>query len=703
MTVCAQVFRCIVALAIGFGFFYPAVRAAEEASYDLVVYGGTSGGVMTAVQARRLGKTAVLIEPGKHLGGLTTGGLGATDIGNKAAIGGISREFYQRIKQHYSDPANWKHEKPENYRSGRSSEAAKEDAMWTFEPSVAEKIMNDFCREAGVVVVMGERLDLTSGVEKQEGRITSVKMESGKVFRGKMFVDATYEGDLMAKAGVSYTVGREANSQYDETLNGVQTKQATKHQFVLGVDPYVKKGDPKSGLLPRVEAGPPGEEGSADKRVQAYNFRMCLTDVKENQIPFSEPESYNPLDYELLLRNFEAGETRAPWAPTLMPNRKTDVNNNHGFSTDNIGMNYAWPDADYKTREKLFQEHLNYQRGLMWTLVSNPRVPEKIRNDVRRWGLCKDEFHDYGGWPHQLYVREARRMVGSYVMTQHNCQGRQVAEDSVGLAAYTMDSHNVQRYVDDKGQVRNEGDVQVGGFSPYAISYRSLVPKEGECANLLVPVCLSATHISYGSIRMEPVFMVLGQSCATAAALAIDAGTSLQKVDYAKLRERLLADKQVLEWTGPKRVGANPIDPKTLKGLVQDDAQAKTTGQWSTSATIGGFVGAHYLHDGDAQKGELSITYELAVPKAGTYDVRMTYTANGNRATNVPVVIRHAKGATTVKVNQKQTPAIDKVFHSLGKFSFESAAAVTISNAGTTGHVVVDAVQLLPVESKPSP
>jgi hypothetical protein len=662
--------------------------------YDLVIYGGTSGGIAAAIQARRMGKTAVLIEPGKHLGGLTSGGLGATDIGNKAAIGGISREFYQRIKKHYSDAASWKYEKPADYRSGRASEQSQEDAMWTFEPSVAERIFEEMCREAGVVVVKQERLDLKSGVEKRDGRIVMVRVESGKTFRGRMFVDATYEGDLMAKAGVSYTVGREANSQYAETLNGVQTKNATHHQFVVGVDPYVKKGDKSSGLLPRVHDGPPGEEGSADRRVQAYNFRLCLTDVKANQLPFTKPDGYDPLQYELLLRNFEAGETRAPWNPILMPNRKTDVNNNHGFSTDNIGFNYDWPETDYATREKIFQEHVRYHQGLIWTLVSNPRVPEKIRDEVSRWGLCKDEFTDNAGWPHQLYVREARRMVSDNVMTQHHCQGRASAEDAVGLAAYTMDSHNVQRYVDLQGQVRNEGDVQVGGFSPYPISYRSIVPRESECQNLFVPVCLAATHIAYGSIRMEPVFMVLGQSSATAAVMALDAGTSVQRVDYPKLRERLLSDKQVLVWTGQRRGG---IDASKLPGIVIDDEAADKQGNWQSSSSVSGYIGAIYLHDGNAQKGQLSATYKFTVKEPGEYDVRIAYTPNANRATNVPITVRHADGETLVMLNERAAPDIDSTFHSIGKFKFKDQGAVVISNAGTNGYVVIDAVQILPL------
>lgn len=518
----------------------------ETRTYDLVVYGGTSGGVAAAVQARRMGKSVVLIEPGRHLGGLSSGGLGATDIGNKAAIGGISREFYRRVKAHYARPESWVHEKPEDYRDPRL--AAGDDAMWTFEPKVAEQIFRDMAAEAGVEVVFEQRLDRAQGVQVESGRIVAISMEQGPTYRGHYFIDATYEGDLMAAAGVKYHVGREANAVYGETLNGVQKAYAKYHQLVPGVDPYVRPGDPSSGLLPGVSSDPPGEDGSGDHRVQAYNFRMCLTDVAENQLPYPKPEGYDELQYELLLRNFEAGEMRVPWSLFLMPNRKTDINNNFGVSTDFIGANYAWPEADYATREKIFAEHVRYQQGLLWTLANHPRVPQHIRDTVSAWGLCKDEFTETGGWPHQLYIREARRMISDYVMTQHNCQGRVVAEDPVGLAAYTMDSHHVQRYVDENGHVRNEGDVQVGGFPPYPISYRSIRPKREECRNLLVPVCLSASHISYGSIRMEPVFMVLGQSAATAAALAHDASADVQDVDYAALRARLLADKQILEW-----------------------------------------------------------------------------------------------------------------------------------------------------------
>jgi hypothetical protein len=368
-----------------------------------------------------------------------------------------------------------------------------------------------------------------------------------------MFIDATYEGDLLAAAGVSYHVGREANRTYGETLNGVQVKNALHHQFIKKIDPYLRPGDPSSALVPRVHAGPPGKDGEGDHRVQAYNFRICATDRPANRRPWPRPKNYDDKQYELLLRNFEAGDLRLPWHPLLMPNRKTDANNNFAFSTDNIGMNYEYPEADYPTRENIWQEHVDYQKGLMWTLANHPRVPAQVRKHFQTWGLARDEFVDNDNWPYQLYVREARRMVGAYVMIEQNCRGSRRAEDSVGLAAYTMDSHNIQRYVTDEGFVLNEGDVQVGGFPPYPISYRSLIPRADQCSNLLVPVCLSASHIAYGSIRMEPVFLGLGQSAATAASLAIEEKVPVQEVDYVKLRKRLLQDRQILDWSPPKK------------------------------------------------------------------------------------------------------------------------------------------------------
>ncbi len=522
----------------------------KPAEFDLIVYGGTAAGVMAAVEGSRLGKSVVLIEPTGRLGGLTSGGLGQTDIGNKQAIGGLAREFYRAVRRHYQDPKAWRWQSRMEYRDGGQTRTDREeDAMWTFEPAVALKILNDFVRDAGVTVVYGERLDLDGGVRKRGHRIESIGMESGRQFRGRMFIDASYEGDLMAKAGVTYVVGREPNDRYGETLNGVQTAQARFHQLLPGVDPYLRPGDPASGLLPGIDPAGPGREGAGDHRVQAYCFRMCLTDHPPNRIPFHRPEGYRELDYELMLRNFEAGERGMPWINSAMPNRKTDTNNRTGFSTDFIGQNYAYPDGDYATRAEIARRHLHYQQGLMWTLANHPRVPESIRGEVSRWGMTRDEFVEGNGWQEQLYIREARRMVGRLVMTQHHCQGREVVTDPIGLAAYGMDSHHVQRYVDGNGQAQNEGDVQVGGFAPYPIAYRAITPAESECANLLVPVCLSASHIAFGSIRMEPVFMVLGQSAAAAAVQAMDETVSVQQVDYDRLRARLVADGQVLAWT----------------------------------------------------------------------------------------------------------------------------------------------------------
>ncbi len=520
---------------------------------DIVIYGGTAGGVSAAVQAARMGKSVVLIEPTRRLGGLTTGGLGQTDLGNKQAIGGIAREFYQRVRHHYEEPQSWRYETWEKYHDGgRRRTAINEDSMWTFEPSVALKILNEFVQENRIPVLYGERLDRKDGVRfATPGRIEAIRLKSGRWVAGRMFIDASYEGDLMAAAGVSYTVGREGNAKYGETLNGTQTAQAKFHQLRPGIDPYVRPGDPASGLLPGIDASGPGQEGSGDHRVQAYCFRLCLTDQPSNRRPFEKPANYQELDYELLFRNFEAGETQAPWIHSLMPNRKTDINNRLGFSSDFIGQNYSYPEANDDERVKIVQRHKDYQQGLMWTLVNHPRVPENVRREVAPWGLCLDEFVETSGWQEQLYVREARRMVGSSIMTQHNCQRAQVATDPVGMAAYGMDSHHVQRYIDANGHVRNEGDVEVGVKQPYPISFGAILPKANECENLVVPVCVSASHIAYGSIRMEPVFMVLGQSAATAAAQAIDENAPVAKVSYARLRDRLLADKQVLANTKP--------------------------------------------------------------------------------------------------------------------------------------------------------
>jgi hypothetical protein len=503
----------------------PPASSPRVVETDLCVYGATPGGLGAAIQMRRLGKRAALFEFGRHLGGMTASGLGRTDFGNKAAIGGIAREFYRRLGKHYG-----------------------EEESFYFEPKVAERTFQEMVREAGVDVRLEERI---KSVRKEGNRLVEMVMESGNACRAPMFVDGSYEGDLMALAKVSYFVGREGNAKYDETLNGVYFGHPN-HNFKVFVDPYVVEGDPKSGLLKGISAERSGEPGDGDRRVQAYNFRLLLTNVPENRLPFPKPAGYDPDRYTLLARYIKAGVWDAMNLNWPLKNGKTDLNNYGGFSTDNIGRNYEWPDGDYATRERIFQDHVTYQQGLLWFLSNDERVPSAVRKEVQTGGLPKDEFPETGGWPHQLYIREARRMVGELVMTEHHCVRRRMEPDVIGLAAYTMDSHNCQRVVRG-GRVMNEGNVEVGGFPPYPISYRVIVPREAEAANLFVPVGLSSSHIAYGSIRMEPVFMVLGQSAATAAVLAIEGNLPVQRVDYAKLRARLLADGQALEWHGVTR------------------------------------------------------------------------------------------------------------------------------------------------------
>lgn len=691
-------------LGLGICLMTTALGAAVIES-DICIYGGTSGGVAAAVQAARLGKSVVIVCPEKHLGGLSSGGLGYTDSGDKAVIGGISREFYQRVWKHYDQTNAWKWEQREAYgNQGQGTPAIDKDlrTMWIFEPHVAEQVFEDWIREHKIPVYRDEWLDRTNGVKKDGTRITSITTLGGSTYRAKMFLDATYEGDLLAAAGVEYHVGREANRVYDEQWNGVQTG-VLHHRHHFGavkekISPYVVPGDPASGVLPRISTNHPGQYGEGDQKIQAYCFRVCLTDNPDNRVPFPKPDGYDPRQYELLLRVFQAGwrETFEKFDP--IPNRKTDVNNHGPMSFDNIGYNYDYPEASYARRREIVREHETYQKGWLYFIANDPRVPRDVREKMQPWGLARDEFQDNGNWPHQLYIREARRMTGLFVMTENELLKKRPTPNPVGMGSYTIDSHNIQRYITPEGYVQNEGDIGVSTRGPYQIAYGSLVPKRGQADNLLVPVCVSSSHIAFGSIRMEPVFMILGQSAATAAAMAIDANLSVQDVPYAKLRERLLRDGQVLESHEARSPRHVILEPSQLKGVVVDDAEAKLTGNWIESTALEPWVGVNYRHDGNAADGKATARFETRLPRAGRYDVRLGYSPQENRASHVTVTIQHQNGEQTVFVNEKLKPPINNLFVSLGVFDFstDKPAVVTVSNQGADGYVIIDAVQWLP-------
>ena len=681
----------------------PAADVQSSASWDIVVYGGTSCGVVAAVQAARAGKSVIIVCPDKHLGGLTSGGLGWTDSGRKEVVGGLARTFYHRVWQHYEKPEAWKWQKRQEYGNrGQGTTAIDGDqrTMWIFEPHVAEQVFEEMIAEHKIPVRRDEWLDRDKGIAKDAGRLISITTLGGNTYRGRMFIDATYEGDLMATAGVSYHVGREATSVYGENFAGVQKDvRHHGHFFPSPISPYVVPGDAASGLLPRVHGDNPGANGQGDHRIQAYCFRMCLTTVPENRVAFPKPQGYDAKQYELLVRVLQSGWKDVFRKFDPIPNAKTDTNNHGPFSTDNIGMNYDYPEASYERRRQIIREHEVYQKGLMYFLANDARVPEPIRTEMSRWGLAKDEFVDNGNWPHQIYVREARRMIGPYVMTEQDCLSARQTPQPVGMGSYTMDSHNVQRYVTADGSVQNEGDIGVGTPQPYQISYLCIVPRKSECTNLLVPVCASSSHIAFGSIRMEPVFMILGESAATAAVLAIDAGSAIQDLPYDTLRRRLLADGQVLELPpdGHAKRPRRGIPASRLQGTVVDDIKAAFVGNWNHSGTIGPFVAAGYRHDGNDHKGQMSATFTAEV-SPGRYQVRLACAASGNRASNVPVRVEHRGGSTKVIVNQRKTPTIDGAFVLLGTFDFDSTATVTLSNEGTDGYVIADAVQFFPAK-----
>lgn len=645
-------------------------RTQSVKEVDICIYGGTSAGVIAAYTAQQSGKSVLLIEPGRHLGGMSSGGLGFTDIGNKYVVQGLALDFYRRLGTHY----------------GKLEQ-------WIFEPSVAETIFKDYIKRAGIEVWYENRL---SDVEKQRNSITTITLEDSKhpnhttnrKVRAKVFIDCSYEGDLMAKSGVSYIVGREANSQYGETYNGV--KLMDRHQFPDGIDPYKIKGDSTSGLIYGINPAPVNSNGTGDKKVQAYNFRITLTNRPENRIPITKPDNYNPSRYELLLRLKELH----PWNKHTdvfiwsdMPNGKTDINNFGGFSTDVIGENWNYPDADYEERARIWKFHEDYTKGLLYFVGHDERIPESIRNQMLEWGYPKDEYTDNGHWTHQLYVREARRMIGELVMTQHHCQGRETVTDGIGWAAYTMDSHNCDRHIVN-GMVKNEGNVEIGGFSPYPISYRAITPKQNEVQNLLVPVCLSTSHIAYGSIRMEPVFMVLAQSAAIAAGQAIDKyDNCVQKVDA----------KAIL-----KEFRENPLADKSQPEILidnHDTSHVQRTGEWKTE--IWKAYGPDFFSDDSKGKNLKTIQYTPVIPVDNLYEIYAYFPKVQNATTQTHIDIYDGN-----ELHKKIIRSSDIVVEgqtsgewvSIGQYKLTKGMDnyVRISNEEADGIVVADAVLFIP-------
>lgn len=639
---------------------------------DVCVYGGTSAGVMAAYTAKMLNKTVILIEPGNRIGGLSSGGLGFTDIGNKYVVTGLARDFYRRVGQHYG-----------------------KFEQWTFEPKVAEALFLDYVKRGGFQVVYNRQLSSVSKAGTVIKRIqleNAVNPKAAKLTIGaKQFIDCSYEGDLMAKAGVSYTIGRESNAVYNETVNGVQLRN--KHQFPDGIDPYKELGKPKSGLLWGISAAKLNEAGTGDKKMQAYNFRICLTSDSANRMPITRPQNYDSTRYELLLRYLAKQPSKDLWAflkMDLMPNSKTDINNNGPFSTDMIGMNYAYPNADYKTRAAIIKQHEDYTKGLLYFIGHDTRMPGHLRKQMLKWGYPKDEYTNNGNWTPQLYVREARRMVGVYVMTEANCLRKDIVADGIGQAAYTMDSHNAQRLVVN-GMVKNEGDVQLKGIKPYPVSFRSITPKATQCSNLLVPVCLSASHMAYGSIRMEPVFMVLAQSAAVASCMAIDAKSPVQQINIKQLQDMLKA---------------NPLaDHSTPEILIdnEDKEQVSLWGNWKAETNDG--YGPSLLTADLNSDNNAWARFTPLIGKAGQYHIYVYFPKIQNATTSTHVNIFDGSIITKKLINKDDIKVVGQTsgeWVSLGISTLPAGKASYVQIAGgysKSGLLVADAVLLVPVNA----
>ena len=661
---------------------------AGEPVHDVVVYGATPAGITTAIATVREGGTAVIIEPTRWIGGMVTGGLSHTDFGSAPqVIGGLSREFFERADASYKD-----------------AQKTADKAFWYSEPHVAMETFKTMLAEAKVEVITGSQL---ASVAKNGPRITSITTADGRSFKGRVFVDATYEGDLMAKAGVTYVVGRESRDTYGESFAGFQQPELRPQTvefmakpgtaYVHGTPSNISALGDDGKPLPTVN-GQWLKPGEGDRRSQSYNFRVIVTDRSDNRVPFPKPRHYDPVRYEILRRMIAAFPgIRFEKLVFLgaLPNDKYDANASGLVQgTDHVGANADYPEGDAATRAHIWQDHVDYVQGFFWFLANDGRLPKDLHDEANRWGLAKDEFTDNDHWPYALYVREARRMVGEAVMTQTDCSTNRRKPDSIGMGSFILDSHAVQRLVTSEGNVLDEGNFDIG-VKPYQIPYRCLTPKREQCGNLLVPVCLSASHVAYGSIRMEPQFMIMGHVSGLAAMMSVKTDKAVQEIDIASLQAKLIEQRSVIALAA----GPGEVTAARLPGIAMDDEDARLTGAWQMSSSPKAVDGS-YQHDLNANKGLKTARYEMKVPTDGRYEVRFSYVPFNNRATNIPVLIVHAKGTATIMVNERVAPPIDGRFVSLGtyKFSADKAAEVLVKNDDTDGYVAVDAVQLLPVK-----
>ncbi|MDO8539773.1 MAG: FAD-dependent oxidoreductase [Opitutaceae bacterium] len=667
-----------------------ATSPAQAKTFDVVIYGGTPAGIAAGITAARGGASVVVIEPTRWIGGMVTGGLTRTDVGNEKVIGGFAREFFARAAA--SKPGT---------------------PMWFAEPHVNLATFRAMLAEAKVHVVTGQRL---ATVVRDRNRIVRCTTEDGTEYTGSVFIDATYEGDLMPRAGVSCVVGREGRDTYGESLAGFlpmpvrpQTPEIMGSEcsclggkgphYVHGTPAKISARDDAGRLISGVnEARAPA--GGADGLTQAYNFRLVVTRNPANRVPFPKPARYDPTRYELLLRlirEFPGVRFGRLFHLGDVANGKFDLNAQGLFSTDYPGGNVSYPDGDYATRDQIWRDHVDYIQGMLWFVGHDERVPARLRDETNAWGLCRDEFVDNGHWPYALYVREARRMVGAAVLTQQDLQKATPKPDSIGMGSFVIDCHIVQRVVTADGSVTDEGSFEDARVRPYQIPYRCITPRRAECANLLVPVCASASHIAYCSLRMEPQYMALGHASGVAALLALAGHVPVQEVDVAALQAKLREQKAVLEFAVPG------TSVTTLAGIVIDDEAAEYRGSWVASG-YGTPIELGSRHDGNSGKGEKAARFTVALPQTGRYEVRFAYTAAPNRASAVPVTIEHADGIASVRVNEKLAPPLGQHFVSVGIFRFtaEKPAVVGVDNAGTDGFVSVDAVQFLGPLPNPS-